>query len=86
MIADPNISTICCSQCPEFNLKIARNTKNRNVRWTVKGKKRTIIEIKLEMRTIIEIKLEMTPTLGLVDKDFKVAITNTFKELKEKCL
>ena len=46
------------------------------MRWTVKGKKRTIIEI----------KPEMTPTLGLVDKDFKVAITNTFKELKEKCL
>lgn len=45
------------------------------MRLTVKEKKWTI-----------EIKLEMAPTLGLVDKDFKVAITNTFKESTERCL
>lgn len=45
------------------------------MRLTVKEKKWTI-----------EIKLEMAPTLGLADKDFKVAITNTSKESKERCL
>ena len=42
------------------------------MRLTVKEKKWTI-----------EIKPEITPTSGLVDKGFKVAIAHTFKELKE---
>ena len=75
MAADSKSSTIHGSQCPEFNWKITRHAKYRNVRLTVKEKKWTI-----------EIKLEMAPTLGLADKDFKVAITNTSKESKESCL